>query len=78
MRSSFPCCRAAIHEGYINHASRAPGRLFPGSRFTLAIKASPDEGYRRAREREADDQQGQNQALIEKQALETRLFGHAL
>jgi hypothetical protein len=68
-------CRLAIHEGFIRHTSRAPGRLFAKSRFTLAIKATPDVEYLKKR-LEDEAPEADNKAWINrKNFLEQSIFG---
>ena len=69
-------CRLAIHEGYIKHASRTPTALFRNSRYTLAIKATPDKKYlatKLAEEQEYLD--GDKVQLSKKLELEKQIFG---
>lgn len=67
-------CRLAMHEGYVNHASRAPSRLLKKSRYTLAIKATPDTKYRI--QRLADDEQSADDEPHHTTAhLENYIFG---
>jgi hypothetical protein len=65
--------RIAMHEGYINHAARAPSSLFKGARYTLAIKATPDMAYLKTRihEDEPEDKEMINRQTV----LSKRLFG---
>lgn len=69
-------CRVAIHEGYVRHSSRPPARVFESSRYTLAIKAAPEQCYRERRI-DADNQPNQD-GLRRKAFLEEQIFGTAL
>lgn len=79
-------CRLAIHEGYVNHASRSPSRIFNGTRYTLAIKATPDDKYRSSRLDEDDQPQSasdqtttrEDDVKLNRAELEQRIFGNAL
>ncbi|HIE01197.1 MAG TPA: hypothetical protein EYP59_13065 [Thiotrichaceae bacterium] len=65
--------RLAMHEGYINHAARAPSRLFKGARYTLAIKATPDMAYLKTRTHEDEPE---DKDMIDRRAvLAKNLFG---
>ena len=66
-------CRLAIHEAYIEHASRSPAQIFTGSRYTLAIKATPDEAYLQSRI--SEDAPSDHVMEQRKSDLEGRIFG---
>ena len=66
-------CRLAIHEAYIDHASRSPAQIFTGSRYTLAIKATPDVAYLQSRIME--DAPSDHAMEQKKSDLERRIFG---
>ena len=69
-------CRLAIHEGYINHLSRAPARIATNSRYTLAIKATPNKEY--LVDRVKDDMGSSiKEVVYRKSALEEQIFGCA-
>ncbi len=66
--------RLGMHEGYINHAARAPSSLFKSSRYTLAIKATPEIAY--YQERIHKDDKEDKAIELREAVLAERLFGH--